>query len=344
MGKEHITVEGSVRNPTWINLSPGLPVQHLVKNGDAYRFRQELSLEGDLYALDFGQGLNNMFRLRGPRDDSFVKIYTPESASIGYRSEMLANWVADRSKLITPSKNGFPRYLKNGSLAGVRGYCNGNRVPVTVTAMRKLGESLAELHCLLASHPERESWLINTDRRLDTVEMTRNQIVANRLKAGPNPKLLAELAATPNLLFRKSETSRIPLHGDLNPGNLMMDSGRPQIFDFEDVGHSVLDSCFDLTVVIERIVMMCKDISDRQRVEISHAFLIGYRNSGGILSVPGGLLFADMPRVLSLRSLCLLAYAESKGVSVPDAEWRKFFFLFARAGEMKTLWNNVFSA
>lgn len=324
-------------------MSPGLPAQHLVKNGDGDKFKQELSLEGDLYALDFGQGPSNMYRLSGPKDDSFVKIYSPQAARLGYRSETLADWVADRSKLITPSKNGFPRYLKNGSLAGVRGYCNGKRVPVTISAMRKLGESLAKLHCSLASHPERETWLTNTDRRLDLVEMTRDDLVANRLKAGPDPTLLAGLAATPNLLFRQSETSRIPLHGDLNPGNLMMESGRLQIFDFEDVGHSVLDSCFDLTVVIERFVMMCRDITDGQRVEISHAFLIGYRDSGGILSVPEHLLFADIPRALSLRSLCLLAYAESKGVSVPDAEWRKFLFLFTKAGEMKTLWNKVFS-
>jgi Ser/Thr protein kinase RdoA (MazF antagonist) len=343
LNEEHFSVEGKVRKPTWTDLSPGLPVQRLVENEGRDKFWRELSLNGALYSLDFGEGPSNMFRLSDPQGDSFVKLYSPESARIGYQSEILANWVAERSELVSPSKSGFPRYLKNGSLAGVRSYCNGSRVPVTAVAMRSLGRSIAELHSLLASHPDRDAWLKNTDRRLDIVEMTRDDIVNNELKAGPDPDLLAELAATPKLFFRQSEASRIPLHGDLNPGNLMMESGRAQIFDFEDVEHSVLDSCFDLALVIERIIMMCGDMSDRQRVEISHAFLVGYRQSGGVLSVPKDLLLADIPRVLSLRSLCLLAFAEHNDISLPEAEWRKFFFFFKKAGEMRALWTDIFS-
>ena len=340
----NFSVEGKVRTPTWSGLFPSLPILRYTVDKDSEELRQELSLEGDLYILDFGNGPSRMFCLRKATEDFFIKIYTSKMASVGYRSEVLANWIAERSELTSASKTGFPRRLRNGDLVCMRPYCKGNRMSATVVNMERLGGAIAKLHGLLSFHPDRVKWLGQTDQRLSAIEKTREEIVGKTLKVGPNPILLAQVATTSNLSFRPSEMTRIPLHGDLNPGNILMYKGDPKIFDLEDVEHSVLDSCFELALVIERIVMVAKDISDAKRVEVGRAFMRGYRGAGGILSVPEGLLLADVPRVLALRSLCLLAHAEQEGVSMPEVEWAKFFSLFDRATQMATLWDDVFAA
>jgi Ser/Thr protein kinase RdoA (MazF antagonist) len=127
--------------------------------------------------------------------------------------------------------------------------------------------------------------------------------------------------------FLPGEVPCRPLHGDLNPGNVLVGERGPVFLDFEDVFHSVLPPSFELAYALERFVMVPLP-DDAAALTAGRILVRGYRLHGGdpIPADPTAVL-----RALALRALCALAAGQRKGLAVQPDEWRKFFGLESAA-------------
>ncbi|PPH81781.1 hypothetical protein C5C82_16285 [Rathayibacter sp. AY1D5] len=110
--------------------------------------------------------------------------------------------------------------------------------------------------------------LAETDERIDAQPESRPLLTA--LWRGNRSRLDALAGAERRLKRARTPTSRVPLHGDPHPGNVVIDeSGRPWLIDFDEA--TVAPREADL-LLIELGVIYSRPISDVQR----SAFRAGY--------------------------------------------------------------------
>lgn len=213
--------------------------------------------------------------------------------------------------------------------------------------MAKLGTALADLHEILAGHPERKDWARTTRSRLSVLSDTRTMLASGAKIAGPHPDRLRALASRPDLDFCMWDTSRRPLHGDLNRGNLYFDADRDAVslIDFEDVQHSDLPPIFELAFLIERHITAIEPEEKMARdagQTLWQAYRAGIEPSVATSLRKSGL--GKATRSINLRSLCVLALLETEGATIPQEEWQKFFDLFDFAERNDDLYQAIMQA
>jgi Ser/Thr protein kinase RdoA (MazF antagonist) len=328
-----------IRKPAWSGLAPALPEPVEISAAEAEEVLRAFGLSGQLTGLRLGGGNVEHYRLQPPSGPPlFLKLVGPGQRDIAKRAEALARWLAGKGLAVSAQLDGFPRRTSDGQMALAAPFIEGRRIRADEHDLRLLGETIAGLHLLLASHPDRPAWKLATRARLDTLTNVRADLSSGSLRCGPEPNRLRELAADMTAEFDLGSVETAALHGDLNSGNVLVDvaSGRHVLLDFEDVLHSVLPPIFELLLVIERFVLVPIE-DDETALTRSHALLDAYRRSGGRQLSAHGRAPAAVLRGLALRSLCVLAYGEAAGIGTPDDEWRKFLVLEERARQRAPL-------
>jgi Ser/Thr protein kinase RdoA (MazF antagonist) len=321
-----------VRPPSWPGASPGLPQPVPLEPDAAAAIRAAFGLEGAVFALRHGGASLPLFRLEPPDGPPlFLKLVEPSRRAAAERAEAVARDLAAAGLAVPAAIAGFPRTLADGRLAVALPWVDGRRLRAEPDDLAALGRAVGALHRALAVHPDRHAWQAATDRRLAELAAVRADLAAGRLEAGPDPAALRRLAADPALDFAPAGLPRTPLHGDLNPGNVLVDpAGAVVLLDFEDVFHSVLPPRFELVLLIERHILL-PVADDGAAAALIRALLAGYAAGGG----PDGLLPVERPadvlRSLALRALCVLALGARSGLDGGASEWGKFLFLEERA-------------
>jgi Ser/Thr protein kinase RdoA (MazF antagonist) len=316
-----------IRPPAWLGLTPGLPEPVAVdtETGDAVRAAFRLSgrvaglVPPCLFRLDRGAD--------GP--PLVLKLVEPGRCDSALRAEAIASWLAARGLPVPAALPGFPRNLADGRVAVALPFVEGRRLEPTPDDLSALGRAVGALHCALAQHPDRATWAAATARRLAELTAMRTELAAGRFRAGPEPERVQALAADRALDFAPAWPAR-PLHGDLNPGNILVEreAGRIVLLDFEDVFHGVLPAQFELLLLIERHILL-RVAEDALALALIRRLLEGYgeRSDAPIFPAPP----ADILRARALRSLCVLALGAREGRDGGDSEWAKFLALEQQA-------------
>ncbi len=280
----------------------------------------------NLVGLKCGPGPVGMFRLTLREGGPVVlKLVPPERWDSIVRAEKIAAWLADRNVPTPRPLAGYPRRLPDGRGIALATHVEGRRIEPREGDMEALGRGLGLLHRWLGEHPDLPYWERATVARLDELGEMRAKLADGTLACGPDPARLAALAGDARLDFALAHLPARPLHGDLNPGNVLMADGRAVLLDFEDVFHSVLPSAFELALVIERHVLVpIKD--DSRAISLARVFMETYR---GTIGAPFdlGASWPGILRSLALRSLCVLSIGATLGRQVSNGEWSKFFTL-----------------
>jgi Ser/Thr protein kinase RdoA (MazF antagonist) len=272
--------------------------------------------------------------------DDFLKLVGAARIPAMRRAETIAQWLAERGAPVIAANDREPRMLDAGSGLYVYPYRAGRLARPDADDLAMVGSALAELHHHLAAHPDRNIWQAATQRRLQRLERIREMLAAGRMRSGPQPDRVARIAAD-TALDLTGDGPRVPLHGDLNLFNLIVDGGRVWFIDFEDVRHSTQPVGFELALICERLVLARENDAAAARRAIA-AFLGAYRASGGHRSFDVSA-FPTIIRSLSLRALCTLAGAAAEGQPVAEAEWGKFFHLseLAQSRRGEAWWPSV---
>jgi Ser/Thr protein kinase RdoA (MazF antagonist) len=316
-----------IRPPAWLGLAPGLPAEVALDSATADAVRAAFGLSGRVVGLVPG----TLFRLdRIGAPPLALKLIEPDRREAAARAEAVGSWLADRGLPVPAALPGFPRELADGRLAVALPFVEGRRLEPTAEDLFALGRAVGALHRTLARHPERETWAAATARRLADLAAVRSELAAGRIKAGPEPARLQELAAEEQLDFAPAWPTR-PLHGDLNPGNILVEreSGKIVVLDFEDVFHSVLPVQFELLLLIERHVLV-PVADDAAAAALTRRLLDGYGEASGT-PVAFPVRPADILRARALRSLCVLALGAREGRDGGEDEWIKFLALERQA-------------
>ena len=331
-----------IREPAWSGLAPGLPQTVPAEPAEAALLLRLLGLSGRLSGLRFAGAASGHYKLVTVDGEALhLKVVEPSRRSSVERAEAIAEWLARKGLAVATPSAGFPRTLPDGRLVTCCPYIEGRRIAPKPADLAALGRSVALLHAALASHPDRNHWVRSTRCRLDALTEIGRELAAGRLSCGPDHELLRALASDEALRFDLPDAAT-PLHGDLNPGNVLVaqSTDRPVLLDFEDVFHSVLPPMFELLLVIERFVFVQTE-DDKRALRLARAFLDGYCSDGA--SIPTKDAPSTMLRALSLRSLCVLAQGAREGVGVAPLEWKKFFYLERQARRRAGVLNQVFA-
>jgi Ser/Thr protein kinase RdoA (MazF antagonist) len=194
--------------------------------------------------------------------------------------------------------------------------------------LARVGRLAAALHRSLA-------WLDHSAiaaasaARLAMLRETAELLRSNSRKLGPEPQLLAEIAAW-SWTWEASVADQ-PLHGDLHGGNILLGrDGTDVVIDCEDVPHSFGPALLDLAFAMERLCLVPAQ-DETQACDGAAALFTGYLG-GRSAMLPGrrGDLAAAL-RFLNWRSLMILAALELRGETAPPSEWNKFFQLWSSA-------------
>ena len=115
-----------------------------------------------------------------------------------------------------------------------------------------------------------------------------------------------------------------PLHGDLNPGNILfeLESGAIRFLDFEDARHSFGPPLLDLALPLERLCLL--DDDEATAVESAIQFLRAYAEAGSVAPIATSGALATALRFINLRALALMIERRNAGLETSPQEWRKF--------------------
>lgn len=288
-----------------------------------------LGRKGDLQQLaNVGGGSSIFLRLDAAGDESlFLKVIESHRAGTLAEAESIAGWLQAQGVRVVIARS--RARLSDGRELWVYPYHAG-RPPESGSAdMAAIGMELGKLHVALARHPSVVAWKQLSDTRLCRLSDIREQLSDGALMAGPDPELLQTKARDRTIDFNPERYaaagSRLPLHGDLNRFNILIDSSGCTFLDFEDVRHSVFPAIFDLATVYERISLASQP--EEQPTSDLNWLLDAYGAVTGCRPDPKWV--PEVLRALALRALCTLADIDPAGQD--EQEWEKFFQLLMLA-------------
>jgi Ser/Thr protein kinase RdoA (MazF antagonist) len=266
-----------------------------------------------------------MFRLDLSDGQKFIiKIVEPSAVAQSNEAEKAIAWLSARHVPVvaTTDQYRFP----TGEVLQKTPFLEGRRVGLGAEELFTFGVGVAQLHHALAKVPYKGRWTKNTVNRLQALEKTRQNVAKRGLEVGPDPQRLLTLVADEQLDFQKSRCCVQPLHGDLNPGNVLIVDEKPVFMDFEDTVHSVLSIDYEILFAIERFVLVHVK-NDKEAVSLGREFLRGYASQENKKYTIRNIDPVNVLRSLALRSLMVLVNGELTGNSVSEREWKKFFYL-----------------
>lgn len=322
----------SHRPPAWAGLTAQAPTLVEADPGLAQQVVAALGVDGAVRQIANAGGGGSVFLKFEPKQGPplFLKLIGEHRADELADAELVAQWLKSGGvNVVTASRN---TKLDDGRALWAYAFHHGRPPLPTVPDLSVIGAELGRLHQRLARHPSTAQWRLRTDKRLSRLSEIRESLATGALQAGPAPARLMGLARDPAIEFHPERdrhgAGRVPLHGDLNLFNLLIEDDRCTFLDFEDVCHSVLPAVVDLATVYERVVLVNPQAGDNQ-ARLS-ALLGAYEASTGTNidahSIPATL------RGLALRALCTLADIDP--CARDEQEWNKFFHLLDLAATL----------
>ncbi|GJL98141.1 MAG: hypothetical protein DHS20C06_19580 [Hyphobacterium sp.] len=220
---------------------------------------------------------------------AFIKIASADCRASFIRDGELAQRLSERSVRVPQQINLTP--LEDGTIAVIQSWINGDHPSADNTDFEQLGASVAKFQNELDSLSSDFSVAAKTEDRLNTLLAFAQSDAIQKRWAGDPLQVFAEKATAWFLEFTPQMIAADgPCHGDLNPGNLLIDEQGQFVFlDLEDALHSDQWRGFDLAKIIERIVL--PEAAQRGQIwamTATDALKTGYQRNAQLPSGPDG--------------------------------------------------------
>lgn len=274
----------------------------------------------DLVRLDQSIGVSGRFHAVSGRQQWYVRVVEPRLAAATDLVEALLAPLEDSEHLVIRSIDGKAHRIPGGYALTVSPWVASRHVDAHVDPVR-LAEAVAGLHRLLSCLPD----TVKVQQRA----LQRREALQNRLfgvSSGPAARILD---CTGHNLDLMDDLEGQVLHGDLNPGNILVtDSGSIRFCDFEDAIHTYGSPLIDLAIIVERLLL------SRDETALT-TFLRTYQRLASPVARAGWLV--DSLKLINLRAAALLLLAGDLGHHVPPEEWQKFVDHGARIDSVASL-------
>lgn len=222
--------------------------------------------------------------------DLFVKVIPPAVLSHETQTARLGIALALQG-IATPVLQATLELGKGGT-AFVFNWLDGSPPRGTLDEMDALGAALARFHCALLPQDRAFQIVQRTQERLARLEtLARSPLFRERWKCTGETETFA-------LRMRDSFLDAVawmaaggghPCHGDLNPGNLLLEeNGEVGFLDLEDSLHTAVWPGFDLAKLVERLALVAGGVSGAGQCELEkriNRLLSAYRAAGGSVEV-----------------------------------------------------------
>ena len=310
-----------LKNPTWPSLFPGTLRYNLIDNKRAFDLQKELNIKGAVYQAMISDEISNFYMIHDEMNHNkyFIKFVSQEYLSHYEEAEKIGHWLKTQGIPVnTAIKYDNGAYSRNGYL--VYPFITGTPLSKNQETLVLFGQSLATLHQKLRDYPSQDQLITKTQCRLTKLNDIREKIADGKLNIGPIPGCVKKLAKSSNLDFNQGHSIQA-LHGDLNPGNVLLNDNIIYYLDFEDTLHSVLPIVYELVYILERMVFV--SVTDQKtRINLGRSFIQAYINNNGNYSYCKSDDLALS--TLALRAFCVLTLCELEGKKIDSREWYKF--------------------
>lgn len=322
----------SYREPAWRGLTAVAPIYEDADAQLSEEVMQVLGVRGSLKRIANIGDASSVF-LRMDSNDSqalFLKVVTPDRGRTLSQAEDLAKWLHDCAIPVVASDRSCA--LSDGRRVWVYPFHDGRPPEARVSDMAMIGGALGKLHRELERHQLAGQWKQQTDARIQRLMKTREAVAQGTLRAGPDAPAFQKIANDRSIVLHPDMFVelglRVPIHGDLNRFNMLINDSGCTFLDFEDVQHSVFPAVFDLATVVERVAAVYLD--EQALTPCKQALLAAYQDERSDVDMAAGArALPAIQRSIALRSLCTLAETDALGLHVD--EWAKFFSLLSLA-------------
>ncbi len=344
----------TTKPPAWVSLTDVCLPKFVPATQEEIDALQEVLGDGlGIERMELGGRHLHMYRVKNYSmgGELLIKWLPSERYDEARETYELSYWLSERG-FSTPYPILEPCQLnlyRGGLIYGIS-YHRHRLLRPTPEDMQALAISLVQIHDILPRHEKYGQWRQNTEKRLSLLASIRNDLANGKLRSGPDPDRLREIASDKRLDFIRNDMSRQSLHGDLNFRNAFVPllegdqvNSSIMVLDFEDVKHSVLPVVFELALVIERFIMV-HALKNEKIITLARIFLSNYKERCIHRMDLEAVDWVNVIQSLNLRSLCVLSLIESQGGIIPSGEWYKFFYLFDIAERQAELWRRIAGA
>jgi Ser/Thr protein kinase RdoA (MazF antagonist) len=277
-------------------------------NGDVVAYLEALLGQHiDVVRLDRSTDVSGRFYAASGGRQWYVRVVEPRLAATTELVEALLAPLGDREHLVIRSIDGKVHRIPGGYALTVSPWVASRHVDMHVDPVQ-LAEAVARLHRLLSKAPDAAKVQQRAGQRREALQ--------DRLRgvsSGPAARILDHTGQSLGLM---DDLAGQVLHGDLNPGNILItDVGSICFCDFEDAIHTYGSPVIDLAIIVERLLL------SRGEAVIA-TFLRTYQKLAAPVARTGWLV--DSLKLINLRAAALLLLAGDQGHHVPPEEWQKF--------------------
>jgi hypothetical protein len=272
----------------------------------------------------------------------FAKVLPREHAANAARMTRLAAQLPVDAPVVR-AMPGFPQPVGERCIVYAYPFVAGRAPRASREDLGRIGAALARLHRLLEALDGTAAIRAAAVERTALLEQTRASWRPNSV-----PSALSEaLALLDNSLAAVDDMPTGPLHGDVNPRNIIMADAsdangidpavieKVVFLDLEDMPHSWGPPVLDIAMIVERLCLAVPHAGEA--VALAVAVLAAYGHARGAAPIPRPGALAEALAVINLRAVLLLAAQAAAGLSPAPSECAKFLGNAQRLATMKPL-------
>ena len=239
-------------------------------------------IDGCLYFLKFENKISNyFFFFKTKNNDYFVKLIDNYQLNKIQSSLKLSSWLSKKGiNTVNPC---FPIKkvdTENQKLnAVIFPFVKNQSITLNLKNICSLSKSLASFHNILEMHPANLDYKKNTIKRMKELKKIETLIKNDELKIKKFGRFIKTQLKDFSIQEIINEKYYQILHGDLNSGNILINNNKIYFIDFEDSMHSSLNPIFEVMYVIERFILVSKNLSYERKLSFSQTFYETYRDS-----------------------------------------------------------------
>ena len=326
--------------PAFEGLIPHKVVWQPLENVQADKIRLACGFQGRVERMVTHQAWpKGYYRVLG-ETRYFVKVAEKAHALRQLEADAIAAYLQGCEVSVNRLLPGFPKSASelgnlNLSLLAYN-YLDADFIEPNCQVMARMGEAIGYLHLALSKAPFSEQVKSRGLKRHHALLEKWQSMALLQVDDSDARDILANAdEALFSLLVEDAQC----VHGDLNFGNIMIDTRDDIVFlDFEDAQSAWFNPLKDLAFVIERFILVHapKDM-DQQVIALLRSYYQIYPKRFSHVGHLVGLL-----KALAVRSLLILAEASGQGNVFPKSEWRKFVSLYQQTQQKQAHLEAVF--